>query len=385
MIRVSAPTVMVSSTYYDLRQVRADLEEFIDHDIGYIPLLSEFSSFPIDPDKKTIENCRIRVNENADILVLIIGGRYGHVESASNKSVTNLEYLAARTKGIPIYAFVEKQTLISLPLWEKNPDGDFSSIVETTAVFEFVRDVRSKDGVWTFEFETAQDIIRALRHQFAHQMLEGLKLSAKIRKANLPDTLENLSGRAFTIAVEKPDAWEYKLLGQVVADSIDKYKELKRRFIDKVAIGSAERVSLPNIQDWSAPRIHELSEIVHALEHTINVRVQKALGPPGEPGDAEEIVSAAWLIGEAYREALEWSLRIRRAAGHDRLKPIINAMAMFPEDLIEKVETLGNPFLKKIEAGLSPDATEEDKIINMQISYLLTLPKGVRVFRAGFE
>ena len=372
MTKISAPTVMVSSTYYDLRQIRTDIEEFIDHDMGYIPLLSEFYSFPVDPDKRTIENCRARVNENADIFVLIIGGRYGHVEAASQKSVTNLEYLTARVKGIPIYAFVEKQTLISLSLWEKKPDGDFSAIVENTAVFDFIRDVRTKDSVWTFEFETAQDIIQALRHQFAHQMLEGLNLSTKIRKANLQDTLKDLSGRAYIIAVEKPDAWEYKLLAQVIADSIDKSKELKRRYIDKVALGPAEGFSLPDIEKWSSPRIHELQEIAHTLEHTVNVRVQAALGAPGEPGDIEQIASAAWLIGEIYREALEWSLRVRRAASHESLKSVIDVMASFPDDIIDKVEMFGNPFLKKIEAGLSPNATEEDKHIDMQFTFDFT-------------
>src|SRR5436190_20940424 len=46
----SAPTVMVSSTFYDLRQIRADLAKFLSEDLGYIPLLSELLSFPVDPD-----------------------------------------------------------------------------------------------------------------------------------------------------------------------------------------------------------------------------------------------------------------------------------------------------------------------------------------------
>ena len=37
----NAPAVMVSSTFYDLRQIRADLMDFIQDDLGYRPLLSE--------------------------------------------------------------------------------------------------------------------------------------------------------------------------------------------------------------------------------------------------------------------------------------------------------------------------------------------------------
>jgi hypothetical protein len=41
----------------------------------YRPLLAEHPSFPIDPDAITIENCRRRVEQDADTLVLVIGGR----------------------------------------------------------------------------------------------------------------------------------------------------------------------------------------------------------------------------------------------------------------------------------------------------------------------
>ena len=97
---------MVSSTFYDLRQIRADLADFIGDDLGYHALLSEHPSFPTDPDADTIENCRRRVERNADILVLVIGGRHGHVPKESSRSVTNVEYLYARVKGIPVYVFI---------------------------------------------------------------------------------------------------------------------------------------------------------------------------------------------------------------------------------------------------------------------------------------
>jgi hypothetical protein len=40
-------------------------------------LLSEHPSFPIDPGVTTIENCRRRVEQDADLFVLIVGMRYG--------------------------------------------------------------------------------------------------------------------------------------------------------------------------------------------------------------------------------------------------------------------------------------------------------------------
>ena len=48
------PSIFVSSTCYDLKQIRQDIREFIEADLGYEAILSEYDSFPIDSDKDTI-------------------------------------------------------------------------------------------------------------------------------------------------------------------------------------------------------------------------------------------------------------------------------------------------------------------------------------------
>jgi len=218
---------MVSSTFYDLGQVRSDLLDFLQDGLGYGPLLSEFSSFPVDPDADTIENCRRRVEQNADVLVLIIGGRYGSVDSESGKSITNLEYLTARAKGIPIYVFIDRRILAVLPVWRSNRDGDFSDVVDSNQLFEFVEQVRSTDLVWTHDFDRAQDIVSALRFQFAHLMQEGLRWRMKMRDQPLA-LQENLRGEALRLALERPKAWEYLLFGQVLSDEVAANADLRR-------------------------------------------------------------------------------------------------------------------------------------------------------------
>ncbi|MBK0039460.1 MULTISPECIES: DUF4062 domain-containing protein, partial [unclassified Enterococcus] len=39
------PTVFISSTCYDLKQIRSDLKKVIENDLGFEVLLSEYSSF----------------------------------------------------------------------------------------------------------------------------------------------------------------------------------------------------------------------------------------------------------------------------------------------------------------------------------------------------
>lgn len=95
--------IFVSSTCYDLSQIRNDIKQCI-IDLGHTPILSEQKDFPIDPQLSSTENCINAVKNEADIFVLIIGNKYGSVLK-SGQSITNTEFLTAVNKGIPIYTF----------------------------------------------------------------------------------------------------------------------------------------------------------------------------------------------------------------------------------------------------------------------------------------
>src|SRR5687768_1322938 len=82
------PSVFVSSTCYDLKQLRADLYQYLEN-AGLDPVLSEYPTFPVNPDTATVANCRKAVESRADVFVLVIGGRYGSTDEYG-KSVTNL-------------------------------------------------------------------------------------------------------------------------------------------------------------------------------------------------------------------------------------------------------------------------------------------------------
>ena len=74
---MSKTVVFISSTCYDLSQVRKDLEDGI-REMGHEPMLSETKEFPVVPSLTSAENCINAVRNYADIFVLIIGNRYGH-------------------------------------------------------------------------------------------------------------------------------------------------------------------------------------------------------------------------------------------------------------------------------------------------------------------
>jgi hypothetical protein len=78
---MSKTRIFVSSTCYDLAAVREDLRRFIIQ-LGHEPLLSEYPSFPVNPDETAITNCKKGVVAHTDVLLLIIGvEKEGHSTS----------------------------------------------------------------------------------------------------------------------------------------------------------------------------------------------------------------------------------------------------------------------------------------------------------------
>ena len=375
------PSIMVSSTFYDLRQIRADLTAFIVDELGYVPLLSELNSFPVNPDASTIENCRQRVEEHADVLVLVVGGRYGSIDTDTAKSITNLEYLAARSKGIPVYAFVEKKVLALVPVWLRNKDANFAGIVDDARVLQFIDQIRSVDKVWMHEFETAGEIINALRNQLAYLMGEGLSWRLRLRQGpRQARLLEGLQGEALRILVERPRAWEYRLFGQVLIDEVEKCVDLKRNYEIGVVLGVGDYVPLEDVHPWALGRLSELNRMASAMSKLTNQTLPEAFGPPGTPGDPEAIVFVARRLAEVYRRALEWAQGVRRASVDERLSAVLTELAGFTDDIIGQIERIGPQLLAGISEALAQPAGAEPKVVD--VSFKVTIPNMERFEQA---
>ena len=364
-----APGVMISSTFYDLRQVRDNLRRFLQDELGYRPLVSEHPSFPVNPTITTIENCKERVERDADVLILIVGGRYGTVDDATSKSVTNLEYLAARQKGIPIYAFIQSGIINVMPVWQSNPRADWSSVVDTPQLFEFVAEIRSVNKVWTQEFHTADDIVSALRLQFAYQHRAGLQLQ---RRLNSDDHwMTRLHGSTLKIALERPHGWEFMLFGHALTDAVAKERDLRRRYDLGIPLGLGEDVDDP--MAWFHRRMADALRAAAGLSHLFQGPLQEALGPPGVSGDPERIVFVAETVGAIYRDVLTWASRTRAANIDSRFDTLKQILSDLVADVIRQVSEFGPHVLNSIREA-KQNTTGEPTVLNMTLT--LTIPDG---------
>lgn len=346
------PSIFVSSTCYDLSQVRTDLKLFVEQ-IGFEPILSEYNSFPLDPNLGTVDNCLRVVQERADILVLIVGGRYGY-ETHNGKSVTNLEYISARQKGIPVYVFVAKSILTMLQFWKDNPEGNFSSIVDSTKLFEFVEKLRGIDNVWVHGFENVQEIIDTLRKQLAYLFYDSLCFRKKIASSKLSQKLLRLKGEAFRIVVEKPNAWEYRLFGQVFEDGLKETNDIRRDLKYGIVFGTSKKLSdIYQILGWIKIKVSDLTRISTGIGSLINNALVEAVGAPGQAGDADYIVYVAEKIVEAYRNAIQWTIEFKSVyVEEEECLELIRRVSNFSETLILDIENFCERFNREIAHAL---------------------------------
>ena len=200
---MAKPKIFVSSTYYDLRHIRANLELFIS-ELGYDAVLFENGSVAFDPSNALDESCYEEI-KSCDIFVLIIGGRYGAIASgdhgqtkspsakkiadviASLNSITRKEYITAREKDVPIYIFVERSVASEFRTYQKNKNLKKIKYahVDNIGIFQFLDEIYGQQrNNLVKEFERASDIENWLREQWAGLFAQFIRTRGAQKELN---------------------------------------------------------------------------------------------------------------------------------------------------------------------------------------------------------
>ena len=214
--------VFVSSTCYDLSIIRSQLKSFLEN-MGYDAILSEYNDIFYDPNDHTHVSC-VKEIANADLVILIIGSRYGGVAIQELKkfidfnklinlsrnseyvinnkeqlSITQYEILKAIESDIPVYCFVEDAVWHDHLVYEQNKDNEdvikamkFPSIDKNEAapyIFEFINFMRTRiHNNAVFQFAKLEDIESTLVKQwsnlFQNLLFERRKKSKAIGQIN---------------------------------------------------------------------------------------------------------------------------------------------------------------------------------------------------------
>lgn len=360
MPKGSATSIFISSTCYDLSQLRSDIRDFAQA-IGFEPILSEFDSFPINPSQNTIQNCLGVVRDKADIFVLIIGNRYGSTTEAG-KSVTNLEYMEAVSRGIPIYVFVKREIISLLPIWKSNPNADFSATVDSPKLLEFVSKLRDGGEIWVSPFSSAQEIIQTLRQQLSYLFADSLALRKKIKPTE--ERLLAMSPGALQIYIERPVGWEFLVFAKLLQDGITSHS---RRRLDLELGITFDKVV--DIKDWKAAfawqsyKVEQILQIVNSLTQAFNGGVSKAVGEPGQAGDIDRIAHVASRIAEGYVQIIEWSLEFHRLLIDPELEKLVSLASRFGTSVLREIEDFSDSLFSNVEIALA----EQHKTVDITL------------------
>lgn len=245
--------VFVSSTYLDLKDERQKAVEGILR-AGHIPAGMEL----FIPANKSQWSIIEKWIEESDVLMLILGGKYGSIEPDSGKSYTQLEYEYALANNIPVFSVIlndqylanKKSVNIGLKVYEyeiENPNikkydafkkvvtSNFVSFVEninqisnevTLALQEFMKNDETE-----YHFE---GWVRGTEINHSNQVTQNTKLFQldeellnkvieTIEKESLIDTIENIS----SYCSYKSDA------RQGIDDFVYNYSQPSKRFFNE--------------------------------------------------------------------------------------------------------------------------------------------------------
>jgi hypothetical protein len=203
---MARPRIFVSSSYYDLKHLRSSLENFIES-LGFDAILSEKGDIAYSPDIPLDESCYREVN-NADIFVIIIGGRYGSEKSETKStaprtffdkydSITKQEYRNALDKDIPVYILIEKPVYSDYETFLRNKDNKSISYahVDSVNIFHLVEEILSQPRNNAIQqFDRYSDIEFWLKEQWAGLFRELLtRTSSQKQIASLASQVNELA------------------------------------------------------------------------------------------------------------------------------------------------------------------------------------------------
>lgn len=191
---MAAPRVFVSSTYYDLRHVRDDIEIFI-KGLGYVPVMHDKGNVTYTQGETSLEQSCYNELASCDIVICIIGGNYGTQSSGSNYSITMGELQEAIKRRKIIYVYVLKDVLSENFTYINNQENNFKPYhVNDVRIHQFICELKQRLKSTPMQpFESVSDITTNLSQQLAGMFQYLLNKESTITETKTFEDLQSVA------------------------------------------------------------------------------------------------------------------------------------------------------------------------------------------------
>lgn len=192
---MARPRIFISSTFYDLKYVREDLERFV-KELGYEPVRHETGAIAYGKDEAP-EEYAYREVDLSDVIVSIIGGRFGSTsQQDDSSSISQKELRRALERGIQVFIFVEKNVLAEYSTYQLNKNSEEIKyrFADDVRIYKFIEDLYALPRNNPIApFEVSADITEYLLVQWAGLFQRFLQEQKRISELRVLEEMKVVS------------------------------------------------------------------------------------------------------------------------------------------------------------------------------------------------
>ncbi len=262
--------VFLSSTCYDLKDARAEVEEFLKQK-GHTALLSDRAGFPVNPGRHRHDVCIDNIKQ-CDLYIVVIDSRYGaDYYKDKNISITWAEFREAIRQKKLIMAFVRKEIFTErltfrntkkkfiedLKKYKVNESSLSSTeierlsemlrphLVDNPKTFKLIDEIQAAgQGIWIQDFDNSTQIKAHLKNMYEteHSLLNISKPGLQASSGEVP--LSALSGSSATFIAGNFEISGSKTLSEeVIRTAISKIPGPLDKYRNVLGSGSVPQAS----------------------------------------------------------------------------------------------------------------------------------------------
>ena len=175
--------VFVSSTCYELRDLRASIKIWLEN-LGLTPLMSDESGFPHVDGMQPYATC-LRVLEDCPLVIAVIDRHYGQgfdnwspYPQHRGCAPTHAELRHALDLGKRVLIYVQRDTWNFYEVWRKNPKAFATSAPHglDERTLQMFHELKQRRPVpWMTHFADVTELLQSLNSEFVNQLYAQLR------------------------------------------------------------------------------------------------------------------------------------------------------------------------------------------------------------------